>query len=113
VSAAAGGKVVGPHSTKRARRTSAETGQSLSRRTAGGGNRGAVHSLPCSASIPKGKAMRAIRRLCLAPIILATVATITAGPTHQGGHVTQSASQIAAYYCPAGSNWDNILMHCD
>jgi hypothetical protein len=56
--------------------------------------------------------MRAIRRLCLAPIILATVTTIAASPAHQGGHVTQSTSRIAAYYCPAGSNWDNVLKRC-
>lgn len=56
--------------------------------------------------------MRAIRRLCLAPVILATVATIAAGPAHQGSHVSQAGGRIAAYYCPAGSNWDNILMRC-
>lgn len=56
--------------------------------------------------------MRAIRRLCLAPIILATVATIAAGPAHQGGHVSQASSRITSYDCPAGSNWDNILQHC-
>ena len=56
--------------------------------------------------------MRAIRRLCLAPIILATAVTIAAGPTHPGGHVIQASSRIAAFECPAGSNWDNILQHC-
>ena len=56
--------------------------------------------------------MRAIRRLCLAPIILATAATIAAGPAHQGGHVSQSASRIPAVWCSAGSNWDNILHRC-
>jgi hypothetical protein len=97
---------------KRARRTNAETGQSLSRRTAGGGNRGAVPSLPCPASIRKVKAMRAIRRICLVPVILATAATIAAGPAHPGGHVAQASNRIAAYYCPTGSSWDNILMRC-
>jgi hypothetical protein len=56
--------------------------------------------------------MRAIRRLCLAPIILATAATIAAGPAHQNGHVAHASSRVAAYYCPAGSNWDNILQRC-
>ena len=56
--------------------------------------------------------MRAIRRLCLAPIILAAAATIAAGPAHQGGPVTQSASLLAAHACPAGSNWDGILKRC-
>jgi hypothetical protein len=56
--------------------------------------------------------MRVIRRLCLAPIILATAAAIAAGPAHQGGHVAQASSRIAAYDCPAGSNWDNTLQSC-
>lgn len=57
--------------------------------------------------------MRAIRRLCLAPIIiLATVATIAAGPAHQGGHVAQAGGRTPSVWCPAGSNWDNILKRC-
>jgi len=56
--------------------------------------------------------MRAIRRLFLAPVILAAVATTAAGPAHQGGHVAQAGSHIPAIWCPAGSSWDNILMRC-
>jgi hypothetical protein len=56
--------------------------------------------------------MRAIRRLCLAPLILAAVTTLAAAPAHQGGHVAQAAGRIPAVWCPAGSNWDNILMRC-
>ena len=56
--------------------------------------------------------MRAIRRLCLAPIILATAAAIAAGPAHPSSHVAQASSRVAAYDCPAGSNWDNILRRC-
>jgi hypothetical protein len=56
--------------------------------------------------------MRAIRRICLVPLILATAATIAAGPAHPGDHVGQAANRIAAYYCPTGSSWDNILMRC-
>ena len=112
MSAAVGENAGRPHSTKRARRTSAGTGQSPSRRTAGGGNRGAVHFLPCSASIPKGIAMRAIRRLCLAPIILAAAATIAAGAAHQVGLVSAVREPLPAHACPAGSNWDNILKRC-
>lgn len=112
MSAAAGANAAGPHSTKRARSTSAETGQSLSRRTAGGGNRGAG-AFPAMFCInPKGIAMRAIWRLFLAPVILATVTTIAAGPAHQADHVAQAGGHIPAIWCPAGSNWDNIHMRC-
>jgi hypothetical protein len=55
--------------------------------------------------------MRAIRRLCLAPLILATVTTLAAAPAHQGGHVA-AAGRIPAVWCPGGSSWDNILMRC-
>jgi hypothetical protein len=61
---------------------------------------------------PKGIAMRAIRRLLIAPVILATAVTIAAGPAHQGGHVAQAGSHIPSIWCPAGSNWDNILQRC-
>jgi hypothetical protein len=56
--------------------------------------------------------MRAIRRLFLAPVILAAAVTIAAGPAHQGGHVAQAGNHVPAIWCPAGSNWDNILMRC-
>jgi hypothetical protein len=56
--------------------------------------------------------MRAIRRLCLAPLILAAATTLAVVPAHQGGHVAQAGDRIPAVWCPAGSSWDNILMRC-
>jgi hypothetical protein len=56
--------------------------------------------------------MRAIRRRCLAPIILAIATTIAAGPAHHGGPVSPSTNLLAAHVCPAGSNWDNVLKRC-
>lgn len=56
--------------------------------------------------------MRAFRRLCLAPIILAAATTFGTGASHQAALVAQSPNSLTAHACPAGSNWDNTVKHC-
>ncbi|HUA28491.1 MAG TPA: hypothetical protein VMC03_06370 [Streptosporangiaceae bacterium] len=56
--------------------------------------------------------MRAVRRLFVAPLVLAAAAAIAAGPAHLDSTAAHHAQVLAGPQCPAGSNWDNVLQRC-
>jgi hypothetical protein len=56
--------------------------------------------------------MRAIRRLCVAPLVLAAAAAIAAAPAHLDSAVAHHTQVLADGTCPPGSNWDNALQRC-
>jgi hypothetical protein len=57
--------------------------------------------------------MRAIRRLCLAPLVGAAAIIVIAAPGHLGaGATTHHPVMLADPICPHGTNWDNLLGVC-
>ncbi|HUZ24638.1 MAG TPA: hypothetical protein VMV07_12835 [Streptosporangiaceae bacterium] len=56
--------------------------------------------------------MRAIRRLCLAPLVGAAAILVIAAPSHLGTGATHHGVMLADPICPSGTNWDNLLGTC-
>jgi hypothetical protein len=55
--------------------------------------------------------MRALRRLFLAPLVMAAVLSVT--PVHLGAApATHPGVAIVYRGCPAGTNWDNATGTC-